>query len=370
MKTQAAVLWQLGGPWEVEEIELDEPKDDEVLVRMVSSGLCHSDEHLVTGDLPVELPIVGGHEGAGVVERVGSRVTSVAPGDKVVFGFVPSCGRCPACSSGHQSLCDLGATLLGGRQIQDGTARHHARGKDLGLMCLLGTFAQHTVVNEASVIKVEDDTDLSLACLVGCGVTTGWGSAVHAAEVRPSETVVVFGVGGIGASAILGAKAAGARWVVAVDPSELKREQAERFGATHTAATWEEAAELISRITWGRMADKAILCVGVAKGDMIAPMMAMVSKGGRAVVTSVAPLADVDVTLSLADLTLMQKQLVGAIFGGGNPRFDIPRLLALSRDGQLPLADLVTRTYTLDQVNEGYQAMREARNVRGVILFD
>lgn len=370
MKTQAAILWNVGGPWEVEEIELDDPKEFEVRVKLAASGMCHSDEHLLTGDLPFELPIIGGHEGAGVVEAVGSSVTTVKEGDKVVLGFVPSCGRCPSCSSGHQNLCDLGAYLATGKQIADGTARHHARGKDVGLMCLLGTFSPYTVVHESSVIKVEDDTDLTKACLVGCGVTTGWGSAVYAAEVKPGDSVVVFGVGGIGASAIQGARMAGARHVVAVDPSEFKREQAQALGATHTAADWDEATNLISQLTWGRMADKAILAVGVAKGDMIAPMMAMVGKGGRAVVASVTPAFDMDVTMNLADLTLSQKQLIGAIFGGGNPRYDIPKLLGLYRDGILKLDEMITNTYTLEQVNEGYEAMREAKNVRGVIIYD
>src|SRR5215207_11770180 len=150
VKTKAAILWEVNTPWSVEEIELDEPKDSEVLVKIAASGLCHSDEHLMTGDLPFELPIIGGHEGAGVVEKVGPNVSWLAPGDHVVFGFIPSCGRCPSCSTGHQSLCDLGAHLPGGLQIADGTARHHAQGKDVGLMCLIGSFAHHTVVHEAS----------------------------------------------------------------------------------------------------------------------------------------------------------------------------------------------------------------------------
>ncbi len=188
MQTKAAILWELDSPWSVEEIELDPPGPGEVLVKLAASGMCHSDEHLVTGDLPFGLPIIGGHEGAGVVQQVGAGVCWLAPGDHVVFGFIPSCGRCPSCSTGHQNLCDLGALMGLGMQISDGTSRHHARGKDLGLMCLLGTFAHHTVVHEASCIKIDDDVPLDKACLLGCGVVTGWGSAVYAAEVKPGDS--------------------------------------------------------------------------------------------------------------------------------------------------------------------------------------
>ena len=267
MKTKAAILWEVGKDWSVEEIELDPPKEGEVLVKLAASGMCHSDEHLYTGDLPFDLPIIGGHEGAGVVEEVGENVSWLKPGDHVVFGFIPSCGRCPSCSTGHQNLCDLGAALGVGRQILDGTARHHAQGKDLGLMCLLGTFSHHTVVNEASCIKIDDDIPLDRACLLGCGVVTGWGSAVYAAEVQPGETVAVVGVGGIGANAIQGAKLAGAKRIIAIDPLENKREKAMEFGATHTAASLDEALPLITDLTWGTMANKVIMTMGVGDGE-------------------------------------------------------------------------------------------------------
>src|SRR5215207_5110388 len=253
MKTKAAILWETNTPWSVEEIELDAPKSGEVLVKMAASGLCHSDEHLVTGDLPFELPIIGGHEGAGIVEETGEGVSWLAAGDHVVFGFIPSCGRCESCSTGHQNLCDLGAVLGLGRQITDGGARHHARGEDLGLMCLLGTFAHHTVVNEASCIKIENDVPLDKACLLGCGVVTGWGSSVYAADVGPGDVVAVVGVGGIGANAIQGAKQ-----IWAIDPVEYKREKAMEFGATHTAASMAEAMEPLGAASWGTMANKVI----------------------------------------------------------------------------------------------------------------
>lgn len=369
VKTKAAILWEINAPWSVEEIELDAPGPGEVLVKLHASGLCHSDEHLVTGDLPFELPIIGGHEGAGVIEQVGTGVSWLQPGDHVVFGFIPSCGRCVSCSTGHQNLCDLGAYLGSGKQISDQTSRHHSNGKDLGVMCLLGTFAEHTVVNEASCIKIEKDVPLDRACLLGCGVVTGWGSSVYAAEVIPGDTVIVVGAGGIGANAIQGARIAGATRIVAIDPVEFKREKAMEFGATHTATSMTEAVGLLQELTFGAMANKVIMTMGVGNGALIGEAMALTAKRGRVVVTNIHPLLEFGASISLADLTLMEKQLVGSLFGSGNPRSDIPKLLGLYRDGQLDLDGLVTREYSLDEVNEGYRAMRDGENIRGVIKY-
>ena len=369
VKTKAAILWERNAPWSVEEIELDAPGPGEVLVKLHASGLCHSDEHLVTGDLPFELPIIGGHEGAGVIEQVGTGVSWLQPGDHVVFGFIPSCGRCVSCSTGHQNLCDLGAYLGSGKQISDQTSRHHSNGKDLGVMCLLGTFAEHTVVNEASCIKIEKDVPLDRACLLGCGVVTGWGSSVYAAEVTPGDTVVVVGAGGIGANAIQGARIAGAKRIVAIDPIEFKREKAMEFGATHTAASMTEAVGLLQELTFGAMANKVIMTMGVGNGALIGEAMALTAKRGRVVVTNIHPLLEFGASISLADLTLMEKQLVGSLFGSGNPRSDIPKLLGLYREGQLDLDGLVTREYSLDEVNEGYRAMRDGENIRGAIKY-
>ncbi len=370
MKTKAAVLWELNSPWSVEEIELDPPGPGEVLVKLAASGMCHSDEHLVTGDLPFALPIIGGHEGAGVVQKIGPGVSWVAPGDHVIFGFIPSCGRCISCSTGHQNLCDLGSYLGTGLQIADQTSRHHAQGKDLGVMCLLGTFAYHTVVNEASCIKIEKDVPLELACLLGCGVVTGWGSAVYAADVAVGETVVVVGIGGIGANSIQGARLAGAKHIVAVDPIEFKREKAIEFGATHTASSIEEAIGLLGGITWGTMANKVIMTMGVGSGELMVQALAMAGKRGRIVVTNIHPATELSVSMSLLDLTLMEKQVIGSLFGSGNPRADIPKLLGLYREGQLNLDGLVTKTYSLDHVNDGYDDMRAGKNIRGVLVYN
>ena len=370
MKTQAAILWEVGGPWSVEEIELDDPRPGEVLVKLAASGMCHSDEHLLTGDLPFELPIIGGHEGAGVVQKVGEGVNWLEPGDHVIFGFIPSCGRCASCSTGRQNLCDLGAQLGGGRQITDGTARHHARGKDLGLMCLLGTFGKHTVVHEASCIKIEKDVPLNRACLLGCGVVTGWGSAVYAADVQPGETVVVVGIGGIGANAIQGAKLAGAKRIIAIDPLANKREKAMEFGATHTFSSMNDAVQGIADLTYGTMANKVIMTMGVGDGQVLSEALALGSKRGRVVVTNVHPAAEMAVSMNMFDLTMMEKQVVGSLFGSGNPRYDIPKLLGLYREGQLDLDGLVTKEYTLEDINQGYDDMRTGKNIRGVLIYD
>jgi NDMA-dependent alcohol dehydrogenase len=369
MKTRAAILWEVGKDWSVEEIDLDPPKHGEVLVRLVGSGLCHSDEHLVTGDLPFGLPIIGGHEGAGVVEQVGPGVDWLVEGDHVVFGFIPACGRCPSCASGHENLCDLGQFLAEGKQVSDHTARHHSGATDLGLMCLLGTFSERTVVNEASCIKVGPDVPLDKACLLGCGVVTGWGSAVYAAEVQPGEDVVVVGIGGIGINAVQGAKLAGARQIFAVDPVQFKRDKAVEFGATHTASTLEEALTTIGDATEGRMANKVIMTMGLGKGEAIGAALAVTAKRGRVVITNIHAALETDVTMSALDLTLMEKQVIGSLFGSANPRVDIPRLLDLYSRGQLKLDELVTRTYSLAEVNAGYEDMREGRNIRGVITY-
>ncbi len=370
MQARAAILWGLNEEWRVQDVELDDPEPDEVLVRMQAAGLCHSDEHLVTGDIPIALPAVGGHEGSGVVEKVGAHVTSVAPGDHVVMSFIPSCGRCAPCAGGHQNLCDLGQYLMLGMPIANGVPRMRVGGQGLAPMSLVGCFASHQVLHESSVIKVDEGIPLDKAALVSCGVATGWGSAVYTARTGPGDVVVVVGAGGIGSNAVQGARMAGARWIVAVDPVELKREQAKVFGATHTAKDVYEAYSLVNDMTHGKLADSAIITTGVAHGDLVGPVMSLVRKGGAVVVTAIAPFAQSQVTLSLFELTLWQKELRGSLFGGGNPRADIPKLLSLYQEGSLLLDELVTRTYPLDDINEGYTDLREGKNVRGLLVFD
>jgi S-(hydroxymethyl)glutathione dehydrogenase/alcohol dehydrogenase len=371
MKTRAAVLWEPGGKWEVQELELDPPGPGEVLVELTASGLCHSDEHLVTGDLPAGLPMVGGHEGAGRVRQLGPGVTEVAVGDPVVLTFLPSCGRCSSCVRGMTALCDDGAGATLGPQL-DGTYRFHTGGDDpdeIGQMCLLGTFSQFTVVPVKSVVTIDEGFPLDLAALVGCGVTTGYGSAVRTAELRAGDAAVVIGIGGIGANAVQGAVHAGCRYVVAVDPVEFKRDKALELGATHVAASIDEAWPIISELTRGRLADAAILTTGVAEGDDLQPALQLVGKRGRVVVTALGKAEQATASLSLLELTLYEKQIRGALFGSSNARHDVPRLLELHNLGRLKLRELVTKEYTLDEVNEGYEDMRAGRNIRGLIRF-
>jgi S-(hydroxymethyl)glutathione dehydrogenase/alcohol dehydrogenase len=357
VKTNAAILWETGQPWSVEEIDLDPPRQDEVAVRIEASGLCHSDDHIRTGDGIAALPVIGGHEGAGVIEELGPDVTDLAVGDHVVFSFLPVCGRCRWCSIGRQNLCDYGAFLMKGGMISGGY-RAHARGKDIGTLSLLGTFGGHCIVHTTSVIKIDADIPFDKACLLGCGVPTGWGSADYIGKVQPGDTVVVVGVGGIGANAIQGARMAGAENIIAVDPVEFKRDQAKVFGATHTASSMEDALVVVSEVTRGVMAEVGILSVGVVTGDMIEPFTELVSKGGRAVLTGMARFSDHDVKLPLQMFALFEKQLCGTVYGGCSPRADIPRLASLYRAGRLQLDELITRTYSLDEPWHDHQGRR------------
>jgi S-(hydroxymethyl)glutathione dehydrogenase/alcohol dehydrogenase len=199
---------------------------------------------------------------------------------------------------------------------------------------------------------------------------TGWGSSVYAADVQPGDTVCVVGIGGIGANAIQGAKLAGAKRIVAIDPIEFKREKAMEFGATHTAASMTDAVPLLQDATLGRMADKVVMTMGVGSGAVLAEALALTAKRGRVVVTNIHPAMEMSANVSLLDLTLMEKQVVGSLFGSGNPRADIPKLLGLYRAGQLDLDGLVTKTYTLDEVNDGYEDMRSGKNIRGVMIYE
>ncbi|HUZ20410.1 MAG TPA: NDMA-dependent alcohol dehydrogenase [Acidimicrobiales bacterium] len=370
MKTQAAVLFPGKGEWVVEEIDLDPPKAQEILVRIRASGMYHSEEHHLTGDVPLKAPTIGGHEGAGVVEEVGPGVTTVRPGDHVVFSSIPTCERCPSCATGHGNLCDLAMWIGEGRQLRDHTARHHLGGTDLNLICLLGAFAHHTVVNEASIIKIADELPFDKACIVGCGVPTGWGAAVYSGGVRAGDDVCVVGVGGIGASAIQGARFAGARRIFAVDPVPWKREQALALGATHVAASIEEAFELVREVTRGRFCNVTICSMGVGRGELMGSIMQLAAKQGRVVVVNIHPVRDVAPTIDMLNLTGYEKQVVGSIFGSVNSRRDVPMLLDLYQEEKLDLDRIVSRTYgSLEQVNEGYQDMRDGKNLRGVLVF-
>ncbi len=369
MKTKAAVLREVGSPFEIVELDLDPPKAGEVLIRYVAAGLCHSDEHLRHGDIVPRFPVVGGHEGAGIIEEVGPGVTRLKPGDHVICSFLPVCGHCRWCSTGKSNLCDQGATILDG-VMTDGTYRFHKDGEDYGGMCMLGTFSEFSVISENSAIKVDDDLPLDVVVLIGCGVPTGWGSAVHAAETEAGDTIAIYGIGGIGINSVQGAALAGARNVVAIDPLANKREMAEKLGATHTCETAEEAQELITELTRGVGADKAIVTVGVVDSAVVTSAFNAIRKGGTVVVTGLADPSKTTIELPGALLTLFEKTIKGSLFGSGDPFHDIPKMVELYQSGDLKLDELITKTYTLDQVNEGYDDLVAGKNIRGVIKYD
>jgi S-(hydroxymethyl)glutathione dehydrogenase/alcohol dehydrogenase len=367
MKTKGALIWEFNQPWSVEDIEIGDPVKDEVKIQMEAAGMCHSDHHLVTGGIPMMgFPVLGGHEGAGIVTEVGPGVEDLAPGDHVVLSFIPSCGKCPSCQAGLRNLCDLGAGLLSGTAVSDGTHRITAKGQPVFPMTLLGTFSPYMVVHRSSVVKIDESIPFEVA---GCGVTTGYGSAVRAGNVRPGDDVAVIGVGGVGMSALQGAVNAGARNVFVIEPVEWKRDAALKFGATHAYPDLEAAFAGVAEVTQGLMAKQVIVTVGELHGKDVDSYVNLTSKGGTTVLTAIGSMTDTEVTLNLAMLTLMQKNLQGTIFGGGNPHFDIPQLLSMYKAGKLNLDDMVTRQYKLEQINDGYTDMLEGRNIRGIIRY-
>ena len=231
--TRAAVCRVPGQPWEITELELDEPKANEVRIKFFAAGLCHSDDHIQKGDAPMRLPVVGGHEGAGIVDAVGESVTRVAVGDHVTCSFIPACGKCRYCATGRQNLCDAGKNA-GTGMFPDGTFRFHQGGEDFGGLCVLGTFSQYAVVHEFSVIKIPDEIGFDVAALVACGVPTGWGSAVRAGDVRAGQTVVIYGAGGVGSNAVQGARFAGAKNVGRGGPGAVQAGDGARCSAPRT----------------------------------------------------------------------------------------------------------------------------------------
>lgn len=370
MKTKGALIWEFNQPWSVEKIEIGDPRKDEVKIQMEAAGMCRSDHHLVTGDIPMAgFPVLGGHEGAGIVTEVGPGVDDFAPGDHVVLAFIPSCGKCPSCQAGMRNLCDLGAGLLAGESVTDGSFRIQARGQNVYPMTLLGTFSPYMVVHRSSVVKIDPSVPFEVACLVGCGVTTGYGSAVRTADVRPGDDVAIVGLGGVGMAALQGAVSAGARYVFAVEPVEWKRDQALKFGATHVYPDINAALMGIAEVTYGLMAQKVIITVGKLDGADVDSYLTITAKGGTCVLTAIGSLVDTQVTLNLAMLTLLQKNIQGTIFGGGNPHYDIPKLLSMYKAGKLNLDDMVTTAYKLEQINDGYQDMLNGKNIRGVIRY-
>src|ERR1700689_4938235 len=340
MRTRAAIIREPGKPWEITELELDEPKPGEVRIKFAASGLCHSDEHLRTGDSTGRLPMVGGHEGAGVIEAVGPGVTRVTVGDHVVCSFIPACGICRYCSTGHQNLCDWGAQMMTG-MLADGTFRFHDDdGADLGGFCMLGTFAKRAVISQNSCVPIEKDIPFGVAGLTG----------------------------GVGTNAVQGARYAGAANVIGVDPVAFKRENALAFGATHVFASAAQAQEAGIELTRGQLADHALITIGVLNSEVVDQATAIVGKGAQVTITSVGKAAEKQIQLAAnGSVVGWQRRIQGHVFGMCNPLNDIPRLLRLYRAGQLKLDELITRRYSLDDVNAGYQDLDDGKIIRGVI---
>jgi S-(hydroxymethyl)glutathione dehydrogenase/alcohol dehydrogenase len=368
IKTRAAVMVDVKNDWQVMDLELDEPKANEVLVRFEAAGMCHSDDHIRTGDYLVTYPMVGGHEGAGVVEAIGPNVDRVEVGDRIVCSFIPACGTCKQCSTGHQAVCELGLNATSGRMLDDTFRFHTDDGRDIGGFCCLGTFARRSVLPEYSCIKLDDDIPFDVGALLSCGVPTGWGSSVYAAGVQGGDTVVIYGTGGVGSNAVQGAKYAGARRIITVDPVPFKREMAKVFGATHTFATHDEAHAFVTQVTHGQMAEHAIITVGINSSETVTQALSMIGKLGQLTITAAEGADSNDVQIASVMMKVYLQRIQGTLCGHCNPLSDLPKLMELYRSGELKLDELITNRYSLDQVNDIYHDMLDGKNIRGVII--
>ncbi len=370
MKTHAAVLYKPKEPLKIQELELDEPKAGEVLVKMSAVGLCHSDYHVIAGDRPVGMmPMALGHEGAGIVEKVGPGVTRTRPGDHVVLMFIPSCGKCRYCLAGMSHACVMSAGLSKG-PLPDGTFRlHDVSGQNVGQFCMIGAFSEYAVVDEHSVCVVDKNLPLDVVCLVGCGVVGGYGAAVNRAHVTPGSSVLVIGTGGVGMNVIQGARVAGATTIIAADRVDTKLASAKDFGATHLVNPQkQDLVAAAMEITGGSGVDLAFEAISTPL--TIAQAFAATAKCGTVVVVGLTPQNFDSLPISPLQFVLSQKTLMATLYGASNPLVEIPRLLNLYRQGQLKLDELVTRTYRLDEINQGYADMLAGKNIRGVVKFN
>ena len=364
---RAVVLRAPGRPVAVEEVELDPPKANEVLVRVAAAGVCHSDVRLADGELGEgRWPMVLGHEGAGVVESVGEGVTHVARGDHVAFSFVPACRTCRACRSGRSNLCEpAGANGFAG-MLMDGTSRLHANGDTLQHGLMTACFAERAVVAAAGAVKIPSELPLWQASLLGCGVVTGMGAVRNVARVRPGDSVVVIGCGGVGLQVLAGARLAGAAPIVAVDRTADKLELARTLGATHVVdSSTQDAATAIKELTDGG-ADHAFEVVG--RPETIRLAWDSIRAGGQAVVVGLVP-RGVEVSVPGIEF-LSDKSLRGTYYGSGDAAHDLPELAALALSGELDLAGVVTHTTDLDGVEDALDRLRRGEGARTVVIVD
>jgi S-(hydroxymethyl)glutathione dehydrogenase/alcohol dehydrogenase len=365
-RAKAVVCREINQPVVVEEIEVESPRRNEVMIRLAACGVCHSDYSVTTGTIPFPPPVVLGHEGAGIVVEVGEGVTDLAVGDAVVSAFVSMCGKCRYCQTGRPQLCDQAAKAA--YTLPDGTVRtKDLKGNPLNIFSGCGVMAEVATLHADNVVKIDRDIPLDRAALVSCGVMTGVGAVVNTARVEAGSVTVVFGAGGVGLNAIQGCAIAGAAMIVAVDTSDAKLEMARTFGATHVlnARTEENVVKALRKITGGG-ADYAFECVGY--GEVAAQAYGALRKGGTAVVVGVASQKDTT-TVRTASLTFEEKTLTGSYFGSARPREDFPRLLALYRSKRLKLDELITRTYRIEEAPQAFADLAAGRNARGVIVF-
>lgn len=356
---KAAILTALNTDLVVrDDIALGDLGPGDVHVEIVSSGVCHSDLSAQNGTIPSGFPCVLGHEGAGIVKEVGPGVTTVAAGDHVILSFVPACQRCRPCLRGQSYLCDQAIVVA--------TSPHFViDGQPVAGFTGLGTFAEELIVSQDCLVKIDEDVPLGIVSLIGCGVTTGVGAAINSAGVTPGSSVVVFGCGGVGISAIQGARIAGAAAILAVDTVESKLEQAKHFGAT-AACTPDAFEQLKTEITGGEGFDYALECIG--NPDVIRATYDAARRGGTAVIVGVGRLEQ-QIQFNAFELFYGDKTLRGSMYGSANVRTFMPKLLGLWKNGTLDLEGMVSRRIQLDEINEAFHAMEEGKVIRSVIDF-
>ena len=363
---KAPVLTAYDTPLELrDDIEIAPPGPGEVKVKVVASGVCHSDLSVLNGTIPLPTPILLGHEGAGVVEEVGEGVTTVAPGDHVVLSFVPACGECYTCKHGQAYLCEKSAAQAAAGLL-DGTTRLTSGGAPLHQMACLGTFGPYAIVPEISMVKIDDDVPLEVAALIGCGVLTGVGAALNTASIQAGDTVAVIGCGGVGLNVIQGAKIAGATTIIAIDMVPSKLEMAREFGATHTIDASEGDPVGAAMAINGRGADVAFEVIGL--GATMEQAINTARPGGEVVLVGV-PRMDVFLNLNAAFTFLYTaKTIKGCWYGSSNVHDDVPKLLDLWRRGELKLKELISKEIDNEHVNEAFEDMKAGTVARSVIL--
>lgn len=366
MKIQAAVLTQPNIPLEIMELTLQEPMDGEVLVKLTASGVCHSDYHVMSGATKHPLPAVLGHEGAGVVEAVGSGVTHLKPGDHVVLNWAPACGECFYCLHDQPNLCETFTGPIWAGVMLNGTPRLYRDGAPVYHYCGLATFGEYAVVPQESCIAVRKDVPLQVAALVGCAVATGVGSVFYTAGVRPGQSVVVVGCGGVGLNILQGAALCGAYPIIAVDSNPAKMALAEQFGATHTILANADTLANIRALTGGRGADAVFEAIGIPAVQE--QCLDYARPGGQLVLVGISPMGT-STNFPSALLTRQEKVVKGSYYGTVDAARDFPLLLDLYMAGKLKLDQLISQTYRLDQVNEAFAAMLGGSVARGVIVF-